>query len=171
MIGENVEAVEIVIVVSMSGPSGHAKAEIGKNGDNLRRYLRKPDGCCLYRAGPKQAHIHAFCRQPRIEMGGFKRRFTFGEGGGHAVAQTIDQRPVVLRSSGFIVPKDFKKFANHALLAQGFDAHFVKRALIARGFSAGEKGGFDRLQVLHQHPLLAASASGRTGGKARPREG
>ena len=82
----------VAITDSYENTFRQAEAHLGEDGDHLVLHLHDgvhPAGALRRR---RQGQVDAVGGQPGVQLGGLQARLAFGDGGGDAVAQAVDQR-------------------------------------------------------------------------------
>ncbi len=102
------------------------------------------------RLGPdRQRHIDALEGEAGVQRFVGECGLARGDGAGHAVAQTVEERAVDLALVRAHAAQGLQKLADRALLAEGGDAHLLERGFITGVLDRIEDGGLEALNVAH----------------------
>ncbi|MNQ92180.1 hypothetical protein D3C85_1075970 [compost metagenome] len=141
VLGREVQGGEVVEVVLDVRAFGHGEAHFGEQGDHLVHDLHGRVHPALAPRTARKGQVDALCQQAGVQLGGLQLGLLGGDGGGDAVAQPVDDRPLLAAFVGAERAHAFQQGGDGAGLADGGDAH-----LFDRSDAFGRSDGVDQVE-------------------------
>ncbi|MNQ71462.1 hypothetical protein D3C85_861300 [compost metagenome] len=136
-----VQGGEVMEVVLDVRALGHSEAHLGEDGDHLIHDLHGRVHPALAARTAGQGQVDALGQQAGVQLGGLQRGLPGGQGGGDAVAQTVDDRPLLAAFVGAERAHPLQQGRDGPCLAEGGDAH-----LLDRSDAGGRSDGVDQVE-------------------------